>query len=1323
MSQQPIKDIREILKCAGVILDGESIVLTRENVLVIRELDKLLCEEGVVQRFTREFTRYCEDEERFRKALSPTLLKKTLAENSDEVKVRSDCLIRILLNIGNLQKHIFDLLLETMTTHAAEDATDTTYLRLLLNPMKYLSFIKEPKVLAEKLLDILEIATHPSQLEIINSLQEIIPDSEYDTIAKELVKLLERNTHLTASIIDCLNCLNLSSDILNHVHDYVLNNLINRSSVELFPIIYDFLLADNKTLPNTLSIYRNSLDTIVGEKSTEEDTISNKVIIFDKLRASAFSKGVFEAWTNVIVNVRNFNSEQKPIDVLILFMLHSVGRKRDVEAIFKKLVKSGALKITFLDDLFERYVIFQILHDYLHSIIEISSSLLRQNDGLLVDFASHTFKLLFVSDYVKHNQRQDILYNLTVLMSYNHAKIVGSVLKILLDLAEDSKLQNHVLQLMKLLEKVDTFELKNIWQMMKLLCCLTCKEDADAALASLKDELHMLTRKQLSSPKKQVRKQGIISAIMMAKYMSMTEEDQSDIVFDSESSLTIDDLPNGRTRDSASLLELVGTCSSSTVELMGTYYDQLSVMISSPARFEKNFMKWLKDSVTQDFLDVYIAESLSVESIDDVSLNINYLLNTAEEVDVDVVVNIGEMTMKSSHELSSVVLLPAHFRLLRLLHFKENDEGLKSINALLGCGVIMPLVDDLNSYDTQQLKQVNDCIFGCINWFRELVSAFVTQRDKKLQLKVIERVKQLTELEKLLQEGMKRTSEHKLPVSYFYNTVQPIIHSPSKESKAPRPRKRARVDEGASNMNDTTTSTQLTQAKKSSWTKKQQQDVCYNFRELDIDVMFLLKYPLKDFTTQEDFGGTQQISIELTTFQYILKDCVTKLKLVIKNKGDDLSNFNIADPTDLIKAHIKLLPKIDKHLNVICENIRKLLDRTDNVHDHFEMFTDDSANLKSSFNCILEYLSLIFGWPGFLQKKNLSLLKECLGNMRKETPSQLQSSNLLMKELVVRLYSYRDYCLLLPSGVHLVTLMQNISMISGNNLEIKKKITLTSDSMLKRKWYKANGDCEGGKLAFESIDVLLKAYLAEANVNTVYGLVGTLKNQVAELKAKDDVLPMFCSVNKTSFHVLFRNVCSVLPEKVKAEVTSLSNNEHMTLWRTTAITMQGLMGIVKVQESKSNLAIFLKKSIRVLKVFLSHGIPILEIMLRSKPDEVVEILKTLQTTTRFLHHLCCYSKLMKDACLMSNVPQFRQVLEEFVFRVKAALAANNCSEAFWMGILRNRDLQGEDIPSQSSNNSGDTNDADDRDEELPPDEDGDSDEDNIDNISLSDVFD
>ena len=50
------------------------------------------------------------------------------------------------------------------------------------------------------------------------------------------------------------------------------------------------------------------------------------------------------------------------------------------------------------------------------------------------------------------------------------------------------------------------------------------------------------------------------------------------------------------------------------------------------------------------------------------------------------------------------------------------------------------------------------------------------------------------------------------------------------------------------------------------------------------------------------------------------------------------------------------------------------------------------------------------------------------------------------------------------------------------------------------------------------------------------------------------------------------------------------------------------------------------------------------------------------------------------------------------------LAANNCVDSFWMGNLKNRDLQGEEILSQASSVTDDEEDSGD---ELPEEEESD----------------
>ncbi|XP_008057843.1 Fanconi anemia group D2 protein-like isoform X2 [Carlito syrichta] len=52
--------------------------------------------------------------------------------------------------------------------------------------------------------------------------------------------------------------------------------------------------------------------------------------------------------------------------------------------------------------------------------------------------------------------------------------------------------------------------------------------------------------------------------------------------------------------------------------------------------------------------------------------------------------------------------------------------------------------------------------------------------------------------------------------------------------------------------------------------------------------------------------------------------------------------------------------------------------------------------------------------------------------------------------------------------------------------------------------------------------------------------------------------------------------------------------------------------------------------------------------------------------------------------LTKHVPLLKKTLELLVCRVKAMLTFNNCREAFWLGNLKNRDLQGEEIVSQNS---------------------------------------
>lgn len=132
-----------------------------------------------------------------------------------------------------------------------------------------------------------------------------------------------------------------------------------------------------------------------------------------------------------------------------------------------------------------------------------------------------------------------------------------------------------------------------------------------------------------------------------------------------------------------------------------------------------------------------------------------------------------------------------------------------------------------------------------------------------------------------------------------------------------------------------------------------------------------------------------------------------------------------------------------------------------------------------------------------------------------------------------------------------------------------------------------------------------------------------------------------------------------------------------------------------------------------IKLFLQHGMVGFESILQRKTEDVIEFLRHLQRSTRFLHSLCCHSKVFKFVCLegflfllfsfihsfaISNfffplktikdtaiialIPPLRETLSQLMYKVQAALVVNNCSSIFSAGNLKNKDIHGDEILSQ-----------------------------------------
>lgn len=96
---------------------------------------------------------------------------------------------------------------------------------------------------------------------------------------------------------------------------------------------------------------------------------------------------------------------------------------------------------------------------------------------------------------------------------------------------------------------------------------------------------------------------------------------------------------------------------------------------------------------------------------------------------------------------------------------------------------------------------------------------------------------------------------------------------------------------------------------------------------------------------------------------------------------------------------------------------------------------------------------------------------------------------------------------------------------------------------------------------------------------------------------------------------------------------------------------------------------------------MKHCMPLLDRLFSSRREDCTALLKSMQGSSRQMQYVCTHSKIKKDVALSNHVPPLKKALECFVFRVKEMLALNNAVDVFWLGNLKQRDIQGKELSS------------------------------------------
>ncbi|KAG6447992.1 Fanconi anemia group D2 protein [Manduca sexta] len=1299
--------LHKTLQESGLILNHppEKCVASHETIHLSAKIKKNLEKHFEYPRNVAELLsdleKECQNMDVFKHYLYPNIVIIT-TESSEEHPV-SDSIIKILLSIPILQTKLIDYVFEKAIDLAASSACGP-WIQMILKCFTTLDSIVDSENIATNIINLLDVTSEKmDKLEIITAIPDIIGDQEHDNIATEMSRILNEDHDLIPAILDCLTYLCLSDEQYEQLQKRTLNILSSLSKCTYFPNFVKFLLIPGRLSDNAYFEAVLGLRSALGWSTTlakPQDIATSQVLTTTAIRNSMVSsKVIANSWLKS-VSMCKVHTDHKAIDFIILLILFSTSeeRQKQVENLIRKQIKLNTLKEELLDEAFEKFQ--PVLKDSLKNLIILSNSLLKiKGDPAVESFASHLFTLMFSK---LEDCGQTIVAELLQL-GLDSKQCVMSILVILNNVAAKnmSLLKPQSMQMLILLDRMDDMPLTEIRAVMNLLCGLAYSYENSL----IRDDIHMIIRKELSSSNPKIKIQGILAGVYAVKYLmaSNTDNNQTTELPNDISYGSVTHLPEGDLREAAQIIELISRSTRQFPDMIAFFYDEMSKVISSASHVNKNFMSWLTDAVTNDLEQNFIVDSMDTQRICDLELAMQYCINADSEMNEMIAINIAGLTLQPKAEICIGILSPL-FQLVQTLHFKQNNGNLASIDALLGCPVIMPKydIDAIEDMDSAKVSNILDCHVHSVNWFRELLNAFATQQDESLKTKTLKRVLQVDKLGLLITEILfKSKISYKPPISTL---------NVNKYTKENLDRKTNKAHSSKQNVSKKPVAddTVLPETLRSQTTQNNPATVKNTFsglhdipfRQLNLNLLQLL-----DTDFSEDVDSENELNVKSLKF---LLNCInSNLETILISKIKRVTFWTkqdnvIYDPKkgeNCAKAVSEILPRLMEHLKAVTLYIEN--HTIENTRDESGFsFTSEFMDYLACLQYIYNTLTIFFKWIGFRNHHN-ALLKSSLRTVAESN----ESTGLSLKDIVINVFdnlkTHQKYCLQLSTAVALVQLLKTVQSYCDNRIVLKILRNL-AQHFLSQQWRTSAGALESGLHYNQNIDCLAAVYFINNEILELKNIALELTNEVKVLKGRNDHLNSFKSITKSNFSILYRNLGTSLHEATKTRLNmGMTNSEHLELWKDVAIIMKYMADVVKTVESRNNLAAFFNKSLPILKLFLSQGIPIFELQFKNETQEVLEILKILQQSTRFLQSLCCHSRLKKDKTLMSKVPNVRHLLETLIYKVKAVLAANNCSEAFWMGNLKNKDIHGEVIASQQS---VDQESVEDCDEQLPEDD-------------------
>ncbi|XP_043406782.1 Fanconi anemia group D2 protein isoform X8 [Chelonia mydas] len=1123
---------------------------------------------------------------------------------------------------------------------------------------------------------------------------------------------------------------------------FILHNIKAVDAVQVISALRKNLDLSSCILPLQILSSQSKLKSQPQTSSSTSQVSSSQncvKLLFDVIKlAVRFQKGISEAWIKAIENTVSL-SDHKVLDLIVLLLIHTTNTKsrKQIERVLRNKIPLGCVPEQLLQSAFRNHSL--VIKDFFPSILSLAQTFLHSADPCVVSFGSCMYKQAF-SAFDSYCQQEVVSALVTHICGGNDVEVDISldVLTDLVTLHTSSLIRyaTFVKNILDYTEKLNPQQIRKLFYILGELAFSQRQEDS-----YIQDDMHMVIRKWLSSTVPKYKQMGIIGAITVAGSMASkrSKEDRCSLERTQQS--------EEHCRQLSILLDLVSYCCEQSPEALALYYDELANLIEKQkGNLDSQILERIGKSVVEDFSNDFVVDLTPV--VDGVHLfPVKSLYNLDEDESQGTIVinllpllsqnwlgkSVDEMaTRNQGKKIVSPECLCPSFRLLRLYTTEQHNGSMEEIDALLGCPLYLTDLEiegKLGSLAKQEREFLCSLLFHALNWFREVVNAFCQQQDLEMKGKVLTRLQNITELQNMLGKCLAASPGYVLPPAIFdcealeaaptVNAVGLVKKKKTGKKQKSEGSKDSSADhsqmeenpEGNQSEAETTQLEKDTTEKRSGIPLVQLQSYRAFFRELDLEVFTILHCGLltKSILDSEMHTEAREIvQLGPAELVFLLDDLCQKLEHILMppaakrapflKQGKDCRNIGFShlcqrSSQEVAQCAVELLKPLCSHMENMHNYFQALITENEEVVDGPRVNIQEHQLLSSCYQQLLQVFRLLFAWSGFSQRENSDLLRSAL-KVLADRLKPGETEFLLLEDLISESFHYLlNFQHSVPNFQCALTLTQLLIVIAEKPVASwkKDKIASLAKQFLCQSWMQPSGMREKGSQFSDALHTLLCVYMEHTD-NILKAVEDISSVGVPELinSANDGYSSTYPTLTRQTFPVFFQVMMAQLENSVRSIPAGKPSDsrevqlEKLLHWNMAVRDFHILVNLVKVFDSRPVLSICLKYGRLFVEAFLKLAMPLLDYSFKKHREDVQSLLKTLQLSTRQLHHMCGHSKIHQDLGLTNHVPLLKKSLEQFVYRVKAMLAFNHCQEAFWVGILKNRDLQGEEILSQDS---------------------------------------